>query len=171
MSDSYVGEIRIFAGNYAPEGWAMCNGQLLPINGNDALFALIGTTYGGDGQTNFAVPDLRSRLPVHMGTSPRTGTGYVLGESGGAEEVVLTVTQLPSHTHQAMANATADSEGPANAVWAGSALNRFSTTAPDTAMDAAAVEPAGASGAHDNVMPSLPLTFIISLDGYFPTQG
>lgn len=171
MSESYVGEIRIFAGNYAPEGWAMCNGQLLPINENEALFALIGTTYGGDGRTNFAVPDLRGRLPVHMGTSPRTGTGYVLGQAGGVEEVTLTVGQLPAHTHQAQANTAADAESPANAVWAGSALNRFSTAAPDTGMSAAAVTQAGGGGAHDNVMPSLPLTFIISLLGIFPTQG
>lgn len=175
MSEAFVGEIRMFGGNYAPEGWAMCNGQLLPISENEALFALIGTTYGGDGQSTFAVPDLRGRLPVHMGQNPRTGTQFRLAQAGGTEAVTLSLTQLPAHSHQAQAitGPSTASADPENAVWTGSSLFQFSSTAPDAAMSAAAVQPAGAAAPspHTNLMPSLTVTFIICLNGLFPSRS
>ena len=118
MSDQYLGEIRMFAGNYAPEGWAMCNGQLLMINQNEALFSLIGTTYGGDGQTTFALPDLQGRVPVHTGRNNVTGTVYPLGQKGGTETVTLVADQLPRHTHAVNAQSQAGtSSTPDNNYW------------------------------------------------------
>src|SRR5215210_7844851 len=105
MSEGFIGEIRIFAGNFAPAGWAFCDGQLMPISENDALFVLLGTTYGGDGQSTFALPDLRGRSPQHQGTRPG-GSAYILGEQGGVESVTLTINQIPTHNHAATAAAT-----------------------------------------------------------------
>src|SRR5690242_13853470 len=125
MADSFMGEIRIFGGTFAPLGWAFCNGALLSIAQNGALFNLIGTTYGGDGQNTFALPDLRGRVPVHQ------GTGYVMGQVAGEETVTLTTSQLPAHTHgvQAQEN-TGDQSSPANNVWAASSLNQFNAGPP-----------------------------------------
>jgi len=171
MSDQYVGEIRVFGGNYAPEGWAMCNGQLLPINGNEALFSLIGQTYGGDGVTNFALPDLRGRLALHMGTGT-TGSIYSMGQVGGSETVTLTSAQLPAHTHAAQAqSAQGTAASPSNAFWAGSTINQYANTAPDGVMDPAALGSAGGNQAHDNMMPYLTLTFIIALEGIYPDHN
>jgi microcystin-dependent protein len=166
----YVGEIRMFAGDFAPVGWALCNGQLLSISGNDALFNLIGTTYGGDGQSTFALPDLRSRAPVHMGT----GSGlpsWTIGQTGGVETVTLTATQIPSHTHLTGASAAlGDSDNPAGRVPAADAAGtpHFAGTT-DVSLGSGALASAGGSGAHNNLQPYLALNFIISLYGIYPT--
>ncbi|PYI56514.1 phage tail protein [Paenibacillus flagellatus] len=172
MSDQYLGEIRMFAGNYAPQGWAMCNGQLLPISQNEALYSVIGTTYGGDGQTNFALPDMQGRLPVHMGTNPQTTTGFPIGQKGGTEKVTLSSAELPSHTHAVSIQQLAATSGsPANAVWATSTVNQYATTAPNAVMDTACLTGAGGTDAHDNMMPFRAITFIIALQGNYPTKS
>src|SRR3954463_4050754 len=128
MSQPYVGVIRIFAGNFAPVNWAFCNGQLLAISENDALFALIGTTYGGDGQSTFGLPDLRSRVPIHQGQGPGL-SNYVIGQNGGVETVTLTVQQIPVHTHVPVCRAAgSDSPNPANAVWGAADATQYSAS-------------------------------------------
>lgn len=165
MSQPFIGEIRMFAGNFAPAGWAFCDGSLIAISQNDTLFTLIGTTYGGDGVNTFALPDLRSRVPVH------TGPGFALAQQGGVETVTLTVSQIPAHSHAAVGVTPSGSQaGPAGATWAQSALNQFSTNAPTTAMDPGAIGRAGGSQPHDNMMPFLVINFILSLFGVFPSQ-
>jgi microcystin-dependent protein len=171
MSESYLGEIRMFAGNFAPMGWALCNGQLLSIAENEALFSLLGTSYGGDGQSTFAVPDLRGRVPVHFGQSAAFGTTYHLGQTGGVETVTLSSQQLPAHSHavsiQTVQGTTND---PANAVWAKSSLNQFGTGTPKGQMHPSAVGSSGGNQSHDNMMPATCIQFIISLQGYYPPQ-
>lgn len=164
MSESYLGEIRMFAGNFAPQGWALCNGQLLSIAEFDTLFSLIGTTYGGDGQTTFAVPDLRGRAPLHMSTT------YPIGARGGTETVTLTTNQMPVHAHIPTATTnTAEFTTPANNIWAqGSYASYAATNAPDAPMSPNAVVAAGGSQPHENMMPSLAVSYIISLYGYYP---
>lgn len=167
MSSPFIGEIRMFGGNFAPVGWAFCNGALIPISENDALFNLIGTTYGGDGQSTFALPDLQSRVPVHV------GPGFALGQSGGTESVTLTTQQIPSHSHVPQANSNAGSQsGPGGGVWAASSpsLNQYSNVAPSVALDPAAMGQAGGSQPHDNMIPFLVVNFILSLFGIFPSQ-
>lgn len=172
MSDQFVGEIRLFGGNYAPQGWAMCNGQLLPINGNEVLFALIGTTYGGDGQTTFALPDLRGRIPVHTGKNPSTGTNFPLGQLAGVEEVTLVEAQLPTHTHAVNANqALGTQTSPTNAVWATSTVSQYANTAPNGVMSNATIDVVGGNSPHDNMMPFLVMTYIIALEGVYPSQN
>lgn len=173
MAEPYVGEIRMFSGNFAPRGWALCDGSLLPISQYTALYALIDTTYGGDGRTNFALPDLRGRLAVHKGTNPQTGTNFSLGQSAGTEQVTLTVNQLPVHTHTALAQAptAGTAQSPAGAVWAESALGPYGAGPGTQAMNAAAVSAAGGGQPHENRMPYLTTTFIIALVGIFPTQS
>lgn len=174
MADSFVGEIRMFAGNYAPEGWAMCNGQLLNIAENEVLFALIGTTYGGDGQTNFALPDLRGRIPVHMGTNPRTGTNFSLAQAAGVENVTLPLNQLPAHSHTAVAQSNTDNTvtSPTNNVWAASpVVKQFSSNQPDTVMNSQSLSSVGGNQPHGNMMPYLTVSFIISLYGIYPSQS
>lgn len=169
MGSPYVGEIRMFAGNFAPAGWALCQGQILPISGNDVLFQLIGTTYGGDGQNTFALPNLASRLPVHMGTGG--GGSYIIGQSAGAESVTLTTSQIPAHSHvpQCLAG-TGNQPGPGNGVWASSSpATYYGDTAPSAVMDPAAIGSSGGSQPHDNMVPFLVINFIISLFGIFPT--
>ena len=166
MSQPFIGEIRMFAGNFAPVGWAFCNGAIIPIDQNDALFNLIGTTYGGDGQTTFALPNLQSRVPVHV------GPGFALGQSGGAETVTLTVSQIPAHSHVPQANSGAgNNQSPANGVWSQSSLNQFSPSPPDASMDPAALGSSGGSQPHDNMVPFLVINFILSLFGVFPSQS
>jgi microcystin-dependent protein len=166
MGSPYVGEIRMFAGNFAPLGWMFCNGALLPISEYETLFNLIGTTYGGDGQSTFALPDLRSRLPVHM------GNGFILSQMGGAEQVTLLTGQIPQHTHVTQANTGSGSQtSPAGNVWANSTNLPYSTSAPTAAMAPAAVGNAGGNQPHDNLVPYLCLNFIISLYGIFPTPS
>jgi microcystin-dependent protein len=170
MAQPYTGEIRIFAGNFAPVGWAFCNGQLLPISENPNLFQLIGTTYGGDGQFTFALPDLQSRVPLHM------GNGFVLGDKGGVESVTLTVVQMPSHSHPAQGNGGGDVVSPANAYWStdpagNTAAYVKGTTGSNGTMAADAILPTGDSQPHTNIQPFTCLNYIISLFGIFPSKG
>lgn len=171
--EQFLGEIGIVAFNFAPRGWALCNGQLLPINQNQALFALLGTTYGGDGRTTFALPDLRSRIPLHFGQGPGLSS-YSLGEVGGAEAVALTVAQLPRHSHAAQgASGAGSSSGPTGQVWAGSVLNDTpyrSGGVPTATMAAGAITATGGGQGHENRQPYLTLNFIIALVGVFPSR-
>jgi microcystin-dependent protein len=167
MSSPFIGEIRMFGGNFAPAGWAFCNGALIPISENDALFNLIGTTYGGDGQTTFALPDLQSRVPIHV------GPGFAQGQTGGTETVTLTVNQIPSHSHVPTCNSAPGTQvGPGNGLWASTSpsLNQYSTNAPTLIMDPAAIGQTGGSQPHDNMVPFLAVNFILSLFGIFPSQ-
>jgi microcystin-dependent protein len=166
MSQPYVGEIRMFAGNFAPAGWMLCQGQLLPISENEVLFQLIGTTYGGDGQNTFALPDLQSRVPAHV------GPGFALAQSGGEETVTLTTQQIPAHSHVPLANASPGNQpSPANGTWAAQAtLVPYAAVAPTVAMAANATLPSGGNQPHDNMIPFLVINFIISLFGVFPSQ-
>ena len=164
MAQPYVGEIRMFAGNFAPAGWMLCEGQLLPISENETLFQLIGTTYGGDGESTFALPDLRGRLPLHQ------GNGFILAETGGAEEITLTVQQIPAHSHPLLGSTSlADSPSPENRLPARStSLNTFINDAAsvNTGMN---LSPTGGSQPHTNFQPYLCIDFIISLFGIFPS--
>ncbi|MBB6734244.1 phage tail protein [Cohnella zeiphila] len=172
MSDQYLGEIRMFSGNYAPQGWAFCNGQILSVNENQALFSILGGTYGGDGKTTFALPDLRGRVPIHNGTSPQSGTKFAIGQKGGTETVTLTEAQLPAHTHTVNAqSAPGTNTNPTNSFWATSTVKEYSTAAPNLTMSAAAVSYEGANQEHDNMMPFFPVTFIIATQGLYPSQG
>jgi microcystin-dependent protein len=168
MAQPYVGEIRIFAGNFAPAGWMFCEGQLLPISENETLFNLIGTTYGGDGQSTFALPDLRGRLPIHF------GNGFTLAETGGVEEVTLTTSQIPAHSHPFLAsqdNATANAaQGNVLASTTGAAVSAYGTDTPIISLVASTIGPVGGSQPHTNFQPYLCLDFIISLFGIFPSQ-
>src|SRR5229473_3395711 len=166
MSSPFIGEIRMFAGNFAPQGWAFCNGALMAIDQNTALFQLIGTTYGGDGQTTFALPNLQSRVPIHV------GPGFVQGQTGGTETVTLIVNQIPSHSHVPQAQSAAGTAAsPSNAVWANSSLGQFdNANPPDSPMDPGALASSGGSQPHDNMVPFLGVNFILSLFGIFPSQ-
>ncbi|HXH02316.1 MAG TPA: tail fiber protein [Candidatus Competibacteraceae bacterium] len=169
MAQPYVGEIRMFAGNFAPAGWMLCEGQLLPIAENEALFQLIGTTYGGDGESTFALPDLRGRVPIHQG-SDNQGNFYTLGKSGGSETVTLTVSQIPAHSHPLLASmALATQEGPSRNVTGQSEINIYGQTPPLAQMSAVTIASNGSSQPHDNMQPFLCINFIISLFGIFPS--
>ena len=187
MSNPFLGEIRIMSFNFAPRGWTMCNGSLLPINQNQALFALLGTTYGGNGQTTFALPDLRGRVAPGFGTGP---TDPVLGQTGGSETVTLVASQLPAHGHAIDATAlTATAmcrNSPANqrspvagvpAIEAAGVTATYSSAAPDANMKAGAVPvtmtaaPAGGDQPHANLQPFLCLNYCIALQGVFPSQN
>ncbi|MBD2843602.1 phage tail protein [Paenibacillus sp. IB182496] len=171
MAEPYIGEIRLFGGNFAPVGWMFCEGQLLPISQYDALFVLIGTTYGGDGQTTFALPDYRGRIPLGQGTSPSTGTTYAMGQHGGSEDVTLTANQLPSHTHSVNASTSAgEITSPANAFWSKSPLEQYSSETPLEQMNPQALSNSGGNQSHPNMMPTLTLSYIISLYGIYPSQ-
>jgi microcystin-dependent protein len=168
---SFVGEIRIFAGNFAPVGWMFCEGQLLPISENETLFQLIGTTYGGDGEETFALPDLRGRLPLHHGTGS-SGTTYQIGENGGVESVTLMTPQIPLHTHPLTASQDAATDAsPGGAVHGGdTAIDIYANIpAPLLAMSNQMIAPVGGSQPHENVQPFLCLHFIIALFGVFPS--
>jgi microcystin-dependent protein len=168
MAQPYVGEIRMFAGNFAPAGWMFCEGQLLPISEYETLFNLIGTTYGGDGQSTFALPDLRGRVPLHF------GNGFTLAETGGVETVTLTVSQIPAHSHPFLGTAnTAASNSPTGNL--GAVNNVFGvfpygTDAPRLNLSPNAISSVGGSQPHDNFQPYLCVDFIISLFGIFPSQ-
>lgn len=166
MAQPYVGEIRMFAGNFAPAGWMFCEGQLLPISENETLFNLIGTTYGGDGQSTFALPDLRGRVPIHQ------GNGFILAETGGAETITLTVNQIAAHSHSLLASTRqGNSSLPAGRVPAQSVNPTvYVTASPDVNMAPAALAGTGGSQPHENLQPYLCLNFIISLFGIFPSQ-
>jgi len=165
VSQPFIGEIRMFGGNFAPVGWAFCDGTLVAISQNEALFNLIGTTYGGDGQTTFALPDLRGRIAMHQ------GSGYTIGNNGGAEQVTLTVSQIPAHGHVLQAQSTSGTQAaPDNGVWANSSLNQYSAANANSNMNPAAITTTGGSQPHSNFMPYLCVSFIISLFGVFPSQ-
>ena len=173
--EPYVGELRIFAGTFAPRGWAFCDGRLLPISENDALFTLIGTTYGGDGQTSFALPDLRGRIPLGDGQGPGLSP-RVVGQSFGSESVTLLATQMPAHSHSFTASkAEAVSLSPAGAVFASNAANNFYAAntggIEQQVLSSHTVAVAGANRPHDNVMPSTAINYIIALFGIFPSQN
>jgi len=167
MAQPYVGEIRMFAGNFAPAGWMFCEGQLLPISENETLFQLIGTTYGGDGQSTFALPDLRGRIPLHQ------GNGFILAETGGAEEITLTVNQIPAHSHPMLGSSVPAADGnPGGRVvgetgTAGAFM--YLEDSPAVNMAAVAISPVGGSQPHTNFQPYLCVDFIISLFGIFPS--
>jgi len=167
-SDAYVGEIRMFAGKFSPSGWLFCNGQVLNIHEYAALYSVIGVTYGGDGVSTFALPDTRGRIPVHQGYG-MFGTRYQLGECGGEEAVTLSVKHLPSHSHSVNASsASGTTNNPSNAVWAASSIAQYATDMPRDAMHGQAISVEGRSKPHDNMMPFLPLPFIISTEGELP---
>jgi microcystin-dependent protein len=168
MSDQFISEIRIFAGSYAPTGWAFCNGGLLQISQHGILFKLIGTTYGGNGSTNFAVPDLRGRVPMHFGTGPGLST-RVRAETGGVEQVTLTNQQIPSHTHPLLASTGAGTTtSPQNNLVADGPAFAYLEAAPDTQLSPIAAAPVGGSQPHENRMPYLAVSYIIALTGVIP---
>lgn len=175
---AYVGEIRMFAGNFAPAGWMFCEGQTLPISENETLFQLIGTTYGGDGESTFNLPNLASRVPIHMGTGP-DGTTYQIGEMAGTEQETLTIQQIPVHSHALLASASPGSvAGPTGSVLAApsapaSVANPvvFGADTPTVALNAASLTPVGGSQPHENMQPFLCVNYIISLFGVFPSPN
>jgi microcystin-dependent protein len=173
MSQPFIGEIKMFGGTFAMRGFAFCDGQLLPIAQYDALFSLLGTTYGGDGQNTFALPDLRSRIPLGQGQGSGL-TNRVIGSPAGAETVVLTTNQLPAHSHPAACSTLAgDSSTPAANFWAvnsNAATAQYSVTA-NTSMNPGEVSPAGSSLPHGNLAPYLAVNFVIALEGIFPSQN
>ena len=165
MAQPYIGEIRMFAGNFAPAGWMFCEGQLLPISENETLFQLIGTTYGGDGESTFALPDLRGRIPIHQ------GNGFILAETGGAEEITLTTNQIPAHTHPLLAStAPGTAATPAGNVCAENGSSSMYRPGPAAGpMSTQSEGPVGGSQPHTNFQPYLCVDFIISLFGIFPS--
>jgi len=176
MGQPYVGEIRLFAGNFNPAGWALCNGQPLPISENEVLFQLIGTTYGGDGESTFNLPDLQGRVPVHQGT----GSGlsqYIIGETGGVEQVTLSAAQIPIHTHppttSGAAGTAATPQGNVLADCSASQSDAYFTpfdgAQAQVTLNNAMIQPAGGSQPHENIQPTLAITYIISLFGVFPS--
>ncbi len=167
MAEPFIGEIRMFGGNFAPQGWAFCDGRILPISENTALFSLIGTFYGGDGQSTFGLPDLRSRVPIHQSSS------FPLAASGGEENVTLQVAQLPSHTHTMQVSSdTGTKSNPSGAAPAASAsVSLYKSATPATALSPAALGAAGSDQPHTNIQPFLCVSFIISLFGIFPSRN
>lgn len=168
MSQPFLGEIRIFSFNFPPKGWAQCDGQLLPINQNQALFSLLGTMYGGNGQTNFALPEMRGRTGLHV------GNGFTQGQRAGSETVTLNTSQLPTHTHQAQGNGTANGANqptPVPNFWADSNRQLFAASANGTLMAAQAVSTVGGSQPHENRSPYLTLNLCIALQGIFPSRN
>ena len=169
MGEPFVGEIRIVGFNFAPQGWAFCDGSLQSIAQNSTLFNLIGTTFGGDGVITFALPNLQGRMPVHQGTGS-SGTPYIIGQLSGVETVTLLTTQIPAHTHAAVCSDTATSAVPGNNLWAAATGDAYSNGAPGQAMNAAAIGLTGNNLPHDNMPPFLAVNFVISLLGIFPSQ-
>jgi microcystin-dependent protein len=172
MSQPFIGEIRMFGGSFAPAGWAFCSGQVQAISQNDALFSLLGTTYGGDGINTFNLPDLQGRVPIHMGTS-RTGTTFIIGQRAGVETVTLTTNQMPIHNHALLASTDpAMLDGPQNNVLASNTNIKNWTPFPTTQpMNVNAITAVGGSQPHGNMMPFLAVSFIIALFGIFPSQN
>ena len=169
MSQPYVGEIRMFGGSFAPAGWMFCDGATLAISENETLFNLIGTTYGGDGQSTFNLPDLRGRVPIHMGTG-KNGTTYQLAEKAGEESVTLTVNQIPTHSHALLATAAgANSTNPNSNVLAKPSKNMYRDGPGSNPMNPQSVGPAGGSQPHENLQPYACINFIISLFGTYPS--
>lgn len=173
-SQPYIGEIRIFAGSFAPRNWAMCNGQTMAISQNETLYNLIGTTYGGDGQTTFELPDLRGRVPVGAGQGVGL-SNYVLGQKSGSESVILTQQQIPTHNHTAYAAGMGTTDSPANEYPAtdpaGNVAQFKSGTSQNASMNANAIATAGGGQPHNNLQPVLPVTYIIALFGVYPSRS
>lgn len=173
MSEPFVGEIRMFAGNFAPRSWAFCDGQLLAVSQNDALFSLLGTIYGGDGRTTFGLPDMRGRIPIHAGSGPGL-TPRKLGAKSGAENVTLTTNELPNHTHNVNASdQQGSSTSPANQFFGQEGLNVYHAaplSSNVTNLKSSAVTPVGGSQSHSNLMPALCVNFIIALYGIYPSR-
>lgn len=171
MSDPFVAEIRMFAGNFAPTGWAQCNGQLLPLSQNTALFSLLGTFYGGDGKSTFALPNLQGSAPMHQGQGAGLSERF-LGEQGGSEFVTVLTTEMPSHAHNALPKTSlGNSQTPAAQTWAGSTTaKQYVTTNPAVAMSGLALSITGGSLPHNNMPPYLAVTFIIAMQGVFPPR-
>ena len=166
MAQPYVGEIRMFGGSFAPAGWMFCEGQLLPITENETLFNLIGTTYGGNGQSTFSLPDLRGRVPIHQGQGQ---SNYLLAETGGVESVTVTQNQMPIHAHTPLASKTGASDNPAFLFWANSTTGKpYSAAPPAVQMNTGTITPVGGSQPHENMIPFLCVSYIISLFGIFP---
>lgn len=166
MSNPYIGEIRMVGFNFAPVGWAFCDGSIQPIDQNTALFNLIGTTYGGDGQQTFALPDLRGRVPIHQGAN------YVLGQRAGTETVTLGANQIPAHQHALACDGnTSNTTSPSGSVWGNWANGQYSDQVTNAQLNSASVGTAGGSQPHDNMLPFLSINFVISLFGVFPTQN
>ena len=167
MSEPFIGELKIISWNFPPKGWAFCNGQLLPINQNQALFSILGTTYGGDGRTTFGLPNLQGRTPIHVGNS------IVLGELGGEISHTLNISELPAHNHVPSAATTNVNAGAPNGNnWgSGSALTPFSNGQPNLSMAPSAISSAGGSQPHNNQQPYLVLNVVIALQGIFPSQN
>ena len=172
MAQPYVGEIRMFAGTFNPVGWEFCNGQLLPIAENEALFMLIGTTYGGDGESTFALPNLQSRIPLHMGNGP-DGVSYPLAQMAGTEQETLTRQQIPAHSHPLMGTQdTAATSSPQGAVFAsstGATVFPYGTDEPTISLSPTVISPVGGSQPHENCQSFLCINYIISLFGIFPS--
>lgn len=171
MSEPFVGEIRMFAGNFAPRGWAFCDGQLLAVSQNDALFSLLGTIYGGDGRTTFGLPDLRGRIPIHAGSGPGLSPRR-LGAKAGAENVTLTVNQLPSHTHamQASTGLAQDSTPTGRVLGRTTGVDLYIGDTPTQNMNTQSITNVGGSRSHTNLMPFLCINFIIALVGIYPSR-
>ncbi|MEM6795290.1 MAG: tail fiber protein [Acidobacteriota bacterium] len=170
MSEPFVAEIRIFAGNFAPRGWAFCNGQLLPVSQNTALFSLIGTTYGGDGRTTTALPNLMGRVPMHPGRGPGL-TSRRLGQRGGSEMITLSEAQMPNHTHQMVASEErGETNNPQNSYLA-QGLDQYAKTSDGSKLASVALPSVGGSQAHNNLQPFLVMTFIIALVGLYPSRS
>lgn len=165
MAEPFLSEIRIMSFVFAPKGWALCNGQLLPINQNQGLFSLLGTTFGGDGRVNFALPDLRGRVPIHV------GSGHTLGERGGEQAHTLSIAELPTHTHVAMATSANGSTPVPTGNLLGQALNAYSPANSLTSINSGTVTNIGGSQAHLNMQPFLTLSFCIALQGIFPSPN
>ena len=172
MSEPFVGEIRMFAGNFAPRGWAFCDGQLLAVSQNDALFSLLGTIYGGDGRTTFGLPDIRGRLPIHAGSGPGLSSRK-LGSKSGSEKETLTVNQLPSHRHAINATkvAAAANDPKDSLIGDSPAVDIFTESAPSLNLAATAITGVGGSRSHTNLMPALCIYFIIALFGIYPSRN
>ncbi len=169
MSDPFIGEIKVISFNFPPKGWAFCNGQLLPINQNQALFSILGTMYGGNGQTNFALPNLQGRVPIHQGINQGS---YNVGQTGGESSHTLTVNEIPTHLHPPGAQTTASTPGisPRGSIWATAPSEAFAPT-PNTQMNPLAVSNTGGSQPHENTPPYLVLNFVIALVGIFPSRN
>lgn len=166
MAEPFLSEIRIMSFGFAPRGWALCNGQLLPINQNQALFSLLGTTFGGDGRVNFALPDLRARTPIHV------GSGHTLGERGGEQAHTLSIAEIPTHAHVMNASsAPADTNVPATNTFLGGVSNTYTAAANLVALAASEISATGGSQAHLNMQPFLTLNFSIALQGIFPSPN
>lgn len=169
--DPYIGEIRIFAGSYAPSGWAFCQGQLMPIVQNTALFSIIGTYYGGDGKTTFALPNLQSRAPMHQGAGPGL-TARTISETDGVNTVTLLESQIPAHNHVPNCQSDDNETSPVGGVWAstGARGKKLYATTPDTPMNPQAIGVTGGSQPHNNMQPYLAMNYIIALEGVFPPK-